>query len=79
MPHPGALTAVVQVFSSVNVVPISLQMQLSPHDAGRADVQVRLLVSERTCDLICRKLQRLIEVVTVEDECLDRSLLRDTG
>jgi hypothetical protein len=57
---------VVQIFSSVNISITHLRLQPAPQDGTLAEVLVRFNGPARMCDLICRKLRRLIDALEVE-------------
>lgn len=63
--NPGLLTCVAQSFSSVNVAVESLRLERSETDATLAVIEIAFSADERSSDLICRRISRLIDVLEV--------------
>lgn len=63
---PDVLASVAQILASLNVTIVEFAMVRSPGDACGADLRFEAAIDERTADLVCRKLERLIDVLHVE-------------
>ena len=63
--NPGLLTCVAQSFSSVNVAVDSLRLERSATDATLAVIVIAFRADERSSDLICRRVSRLIDVLEI--------------
>jgi len=63
--HPGLLTCVAQSFSSVNVAVDSVRLARSATDATLAVIEIAYRADERSSDLICRRVSRLIDVLEI--------------
>lgn len=67
---PGSLTSIFQCFSAIQISIVTLDFALTPdRDDGRARLIVTFAADARQTDLLVRKVNRLVEVVsTVEFE-----------
>ncbi len=63
--NPGLLTCVAQAFSSVNVAVDSLRLERSETDNTLAVIEIAFHADERSSDLICRRISRLIDVLEI--------------
>ena len=63
--NPGLLTCVAQSFSSVNVAVDSVRLARSATDATLAVIEIAYRADERSSDLICRRVSRLIDVLEI--------------
>jgi len=62
---PGLLTCVAQSFSSVNVAVDSMRLERSMTDNTLAVIEIAYRADERSSDLICRRVSRLIDVLEI--------------
>jgi len=62
---PGLLTCVAQSFSSVNVAVESVRLERSTTDNTLAVIEIAFRADERSSDLICRRVSRLIDVLEI--------------
>lgn len=62
---PGLLTCAAQVFSSLNVAVEALRLERDGADRSIAIIEIEFIAEERTAELACRKLSRLIDVLDV--------------
>jgi acetolactate synthase small subunit len=65
---PGALTNLVQVFSSLNLRVDRLEFACDLAQPDRAVAVIRYRADDKAADLVGRKLTRLVEVIAVEYE-----------
>ena len=63
----GALTNVIQVFSTLDIRVERLQYVQNERSDGHATLSACFAADDRTVDLLYRKLTRLIEVLSVDD------------
>jgi len=64
--RPGVLTGVAQVFAMLHVNIETLVARRDRNDPARAEILVTFQVDAHGCDLICGKLTRLIDVLSLE-------------
>jgi acetolactate synthase small subunit len=64
--HPGVLTGVVQVFAALGIELEELTLKRAADQPDHAHVRCILAAEARLCDLACRKLSRLLDVLDLE-------------
>jgi hypothetical protein len=64
--HAGLLASVAQALASNNVAVNSFRLGPHPSDGRNASIRISFRANEVTLDRICRKLARLINVMSIE-------------
>ena len=63
--RPGVMVGVTQVFASLNVNIDTLKLDTEGSHPNTGDISITVHTDERTLDLVCRKLRRLLDVLEV--------------
>ena len=63
--RPGVMVGVTQVFASMNVNIDTLKLDTEGSRPNTGDIAITVHTDERTLDLVCRKLRRLLDVLEV--------------
>jgi acetolactate synthase small subunit len=64
--RPGVMVAVCQVFALLNVNIDTLKLETEGRGPHIGEIIITIRTDDRSCDLVCRKLQRSLDVLEVQ-------------